>query len=430
MSEKLLMTILKETTKKDHDRLETLVFFKEIMKGTLPLESYIRYLRLLAVLHGTLEKELINSNDEIIRKIWHPKRARFELLTKDIDYYSDYLIKDVVQAVDLTQQFASLIRNQSKKGALHLLGYFYVFEGSTRGSVKLRELIRKNFNMSEDSSSGLSYFVNYGDRVQDNWNDFVDKMNNLPLNQGDIEKICLAAIDCFQRLFDIINCLDSSSDREQRYTVIGLNPLGGNHPIPQDEQELKASIIAGKKCIEEFPYIIMRYGSSGKYFTSSDSAWLTYLTELNQDAFNGQVKWLLNVLSTRGMPSILLERHLDYLYKELINTYPERENLYIKLNHTQEMLKTQRLKFINEERLKKAEEDFFQKINDEERKRLPDAIKILSSSICDESIGIAGSLKSVVDWLCDENRFSIQWIKAINDTLDVLTQLVKDYPKN
>lgn len=425
MSDRLLMTILKENTKKDHDRLETLVFFKEIIKGTLPLESYIRYLRLLAVIHNTLERELRLSDDERIKKIWHSQMAKYHLLIEDLDYYSDKLIKDVLKSVDLTQQFASLIRNQSKKGALHLLGYFYVFEGSTRGSVKLRELLRKNFDITMESSRGLYYFINYADKVQQNWENFVNKMNGLGLSEGEIEKVCLAAKDCFQRLYDIIECLDGSPDREQGYTVISLNPAGGNHPIPQDERELKACITAGYKCLEEFPYILMRYGISGRLFTLSDSAWLTHLTELNQDALNSQIDWLLNVLSTRGMPSILLERHLDYLYEELVKTYPEKKSIYIKLNYSREVIQRKRLYSFDNEGLKKVEEVFFGTINDYEKNKLPDAIKLLASANVDEAMGIRGSLESILSWLSEKERFTPQWINSIREAQDALGKLIR-----
>ena len=422
MSDNSLMSILKARTKADHDRLESLVYFKELIRRSLPLDSYIRYLRLLSIIHWSLEKELSLCADERVKKIWHPKRARYNLLINDLEYYSDYLIKDVLDAVNLAQDFCSLIRRHSSKGALYLLGYFYVFEGSTRGSVKLREILKENFNKGKDFS-GISYFVNYGDKVNEYWDEFVEQMNALKLDEGETEKVCLSAIDCFQRLYQIIECLDGNKERKHLYTVIALNPMAGNHPVPQDEKELKVSIDVAYKCLKDFPYLMMRYGTSGRHFTLSDSAWLTYLTEFSQEIINTQVNWLLNVLTTRGVPSILLEIHLDYLFQELTREKPEKREDYNKLNITRDLIQNQRVAILNDETVKTIQQEFKEKITSQEGDKLPEAIPLLASAMCDEFRGIEGALSSLKSWLYDAKIFSQDWIKAILEAEQKLKQI-------
>ena len=113
-----------------------------------------------------------------------------------------------------------------------------------------------------------------------------------------------------------------------------LNPLNseaGFTPYPNDQKEIDASINAGKRVLEYFPYILNRYGERGKKFTNSDTAYLVTITNGDQNYVNEELDWLGKLLSNRGMPRYLLEIHLQFLFDELVKVNPAKRAQYQKL---------------------------------------------------------------------------------------------------
>jgi hypothetical protein len=109
---------------------------------------------------------------------------------------------------------------------------------------------------------------------------------------------------------------------ERRYTGepvdAGLvNPDAGRHEIVTDATLLRAGVRASQRSYDAVPYYRLRYGGRGARFASSDAAWLISLAEHDEEQAVTHVWWLARVLATRGMPSLLLERHLVALAGEL-----------------------------------------------------------------------------------------------------------------
>ena len=92
-----------------------------------------------------------------------------------------------------------------------------------------------------------------------------------------------------------------------------LNPEAGDTPAPSDPADLAAVEQAARALWRAFPYFAFRYGARGRAFGRSDSGYLVTLTELSDDMLRHQLRWLGELLSARGMPSILLEHQLELL---------------------------------------------------------------------------------------------------------------------
>jgi len=116
--------------------------------------------------------------------------------------------------------------------------------------------------------------------------------------------------------------------KEKKFHVAQINPEAGNHPIPEDEREIQAALQASNRGWAEFPYYQQRYGERGKRFSDSDTCWLATLVTLDPESLQKQIDWLCRMLSTRGMPSILLEHSLRYLYAEPVHAVPGKKDLY------------------------------------------------------------------------------------------------------
>src|SRR6478736_134439 len=95
-----------------------------------------------------------------------------------------------------------------------------------------------------------------------------------------------------------------------------VNPSSGGYEITTDATLLRAAVRAAQGSIDAMPYYGIRYGERGSRFATTDSAWLISLATLAESRAVHQVQWLSRVLAARGMPTWLLEMHLDALVSE------------------------------------------------------------------------------------------------------------------
>ena len=96
-----------------------------------------------------------------------------------------------------------------------------------------------------------------------------------------------------------------------------VNPDAGRHEVVTDATLLRAGVRASQRSYDAVPYYRLRYGGRGARFASTDTAWLISLADHDEEQALRHVRWLARVLASRGMPSVLLERHLGALTAEL-----------------------------------------------------------------------------------------------------------------
>ena len=137
-----------------------------------------------------------------------------------------------------------------------------------------------------------------------------------------------------------------------------INPLAGNHPVSSDPREVAASAAAGERSWREFPYYEARFGERGRRFGHSDSAWLSLASRHGEQHLRREVLWLGEVLSARGMPQWMLERHLEFLHDELVKAVPQRREAYDKLLSAAMMLRDRRLWRLGEDDFRALAEAF------------------------------------------------------------------------
>lgn len=104
-----------------------------------------------------------------------------------------------------------------------------------------------------------------------------------------------------------------------------VNLEAGHHVIARDAVLLRAAVRAGHRSWVAAPYYAIRYGTRGLRFTTSDSAWLAGLVGAGQQVVDQQVGWLSRVLAARGMPTWLLQSHLEVLVEEVRAAAPTQD---------------------------------------------------------------------------------------------------------
>ena len=174
-----------------------------------------------------------------------------------------------------------------------------------------------------------------------------------------------------------------------------LNPEAGHHAMPSDPDVIAAALRAGAKAWASFPYLARRFGERGMRFTRSDSCWLATLADLEQTQAEDQALWLWRVLSFRGIPSVILETHLDLLSDEL--GHLPKHSGHEKLRLAADVLRAQRARVM--------EGDLFVRLSEELEGSLrslglpPRSGNVLLSAFADEICGISGAREKTQSWI-------------------------------
>lgn len=407
---KTLMDRLKIETQEQHQYLESLPFFSALMEEKLPFESYVGLLRAMAVVHAVLEHEISLSVNPVISSVWQEKMRRLPFLEKDLSFIETKEIGDIAEAANCALQLAEKIRLSSRPQSVDLLGCLYVLEGSTLGAQILRPKIAKLFNLRTE---GLSYLSSHGSETAARWKKFKQRMNAANISEQQRKTVVEMACEVFQGITKIVSALYPIEVIVPDYFASTLNPEAGVHPVPNDPRELLAAIDAGEKTWKAFPYFEWRYGDRGKRFTKSDSAWLATLSDMSQEMVHQEVQWLGTVLASRGMPRLLLQRHLENLHEALVQAIPERRSKYDKLLKAAEALQASRRNYISDNLFQTLTEEFESMVGPSWSKRLNGAGAILVSAIADEKAGINKAVTSLEEWMTDSSRFPEKWIEAV-----------------
>lgn len=411
MAGRALMTELLEATRDAHDRLEALPYSVALSRHELPIESYVGHLRTMAVIHSVLEHELPVEFDTRIASVWDDSMRRLPALKRDLDYFASSNTRDIPASHTVANRIADRLFERSLESPLSMLGYLYVFEGSSLGGRVLSHWVSRTFNLTD--GRGYAYLQPYGDDLQSHWQTFAGRMNQLQLSDRERAMIVDAAQEAFRLVSDLFDALYPFDNDALVFSVGGLNPEAGAHPIPQDPREIEAAQRAGSRCLAEYPYFVERYGERGRRFTDSDGAWLVTLATYDQARIDRQITWLAKVLATRGMPRNLLQRHLELLYEELQRLIPENETLYQKLLIASRRLGNERRGFIDDGTLLELAHRFADAVKNDKSADTSGVAAILVNAVIDEASGLTGTLDSVCSWFCEPSRFSPAWQAAV-----------------
>lgn len=195
-----------------------------------------------------------------------------------------------------------------------------------------------------------------------------------------------------------------------------LNPHAGWHPISVRPGHLEAARRAADASVTAYPYYLERFGERGRMFGASDGAWLLTLCDGGPEHVREQLLWLGNVLSTRGMPRWLLERHLHFLHEALVKETSDTDGCRWLLDGA-EILATRRRSHLPDAAFEEIAAAFADGADAELVRRLPGMGEILVSSAADEADGLAQAGRAVEEWAADPARFPSSWTRAVRATM-------------
>jgi heme oxygenase len=415
MSQLSLSEQLRASTRAAHDRLEQLPFAASLADGSLPVESYVGYLRAMAIVHAVIEHELPVENDPRIDAVWNDEMRRLPPLQLDLAHFAGQGIGDIRPAQQAAEAIANRLLRRSVEAPLTMLGYLYVLEGSILGASVLGPQAERAFGL--DRSHGCAYLGHDARVSARRWQGFRQRLDALDLNADDSAGVESAVLEAYAGIEAVLRALCPFDRDALVLTATSLNAEAGAHPIPQDPRELEAVREAGERTLQDFPYFIWRYGERGRRFTHSDGGWLVTLVKYPQGRIDRQVAWLGQVLATRGMPRILLQRHLERLYEALRSRMPEPQADYDRLLTAADKLAEARRDAISDDDVDRLAAEFDRAIGTDWLSRLPGSGLILISAVADEDAGLRGALESTSAWFTDTERFPPSFVSAVQRLL-------------
>lgn len=411
-----LHSLLKKQTMELHTQAHKIPYIINLLQNNLPIESYVGYLHSLAIIYGTLENQIENSNRLNLKEFLPDYSLKLPLILADLEFLKSDQRKVILPAISHALHVADKIILYSESCPYKLLGFVYTLDGSLNGGSILKKHISEAFTLKNNDA--ISYFSSLDADFERYWKNFVNILNTKFDEPNHQEDIISAAHEIFLDLMEIYKSLYPFDEKSFVNHITTLNPEAGNYPISKNPLEIQAAIKAGINCWNEFPYYEIRYGDRGRRFTVSDSAWLVTLCELSQEEAIRQVDWLAKFLSIRGMPTYTMEIQMEHLYKVLSDLIPSNEQKYHKLLKIAGIIKYRIEIHINEgifETCNNVFEKHFLEFNVSEKKcfKLKKNMgKLIASSIIDNKNGISddGSLKK---WLKSKENFPDNWIAAV-----------------
>ena len=202
----------------------------------------------------------------------------------------------------------------------------------------------------------------------------------------------------------------SESLRPPRGVARSINPVAGLYEITADEAELRACDRAARRSWEYFPYYERRYGPDGSKFGFSDGAWLATLCDRDPADAVEQARWLGAVLSSRGMPQIMLEFHLRFQHEALLAEIPQKRDRWRILERCERALATLRQTTFPDPNFDRLSQSFEELAGTDGIDRVG---VLLVSAVADERAGITNAVSSLTSFLTDSSRFSSRWIRAV-----------------
>lgn len=291
-----LRRALQEATDRDHRALEALPFFLRLREGKVEGDAWLGYLAAMRVVYGALD----------------------EVRPDGIPPFPLHALAQEPQAPPGTtpvariraQILAHRIRSLAQEDRAGLLGALYVLEGASLGARVLAEGLR-------NAGSESPWLTALAARGEEGWSEFLTLLAGASPDPDARSRAVEGARAVFRDMGRIGQALHPVLTQVDLDLASELNPHAGGHPVAAEEEVLEAAFRAGEHSWARWPYYRLRYGERGRAFTRSDSAWLATLAGIPLEGALEQVLWLANLLTSRGMPRLLMEEHLRLLHAEL-----------------------------------------------------------------------------------------------------------------
>jgi len=406
--------LLKSETASLHEQFERLAFFRALHTGSLPKVAIVTFLRSLAIIDAVLEKCLSLVSQRQIAELYALTLPKVPLLVADLAALDAAGLASVIPAIRGALDYADEVLT-SAEDPLNLIGPLYVLEGSQNGVLALKPEYARCLSIPVER---LSYFGCYGSDTAMRWKAFLSRLNSLPLKAEQPALVAASAVRCFERLGGICAALYPHSGEDLKHHVAGINFEAGEHAIPQNPLEIDLALRSAKVAWEEYPYLKHRYGERGRRFTSSDGCWLVALARMpKQVAVTKSLEWLRTLLSSRGIPTVILESHLQAILRAIHAEFPDELDMQTRFDPFLSDRRAERSRLFGAQGRSHLIDVFDKRFRACTGLKIESTAELIVSAWVDEHSGISGSRSALCNWLTDAERFSADWIANVRELL-------------
>ena len=400
---------LREAVLPAHRRIEGLPFFVALAGRALPVERYVDQLRVIAIAATALERAVSQAQDPAVQEARSAAASRAGLLLDDLSFFDRRgPLPDDPAPTAAALDLAGEILLAAAESPIRLLGHLYVSQGMTIGNIVHKD--DASF-CAGGGAQGATWYRGLGEETGPRFRRFCKTLDGLSLDEESQRETIDAAGSAVAGLERIHLALDPNVQPSRQFLATTFNPEAGDHRVPSAPGEAAVALRAGERCLEEFPYVLERWGERGRRYTRSDAAWLASLADLSSAEVVHQVRWLAGVLARKGMPSLLLERQLLLLEEELSAAAPSPR--WSLLGDAARDLSARRRGALPEGVAERIAASFAASAgsgSDAERRR---AASLLLSAAADESMGLAGTVEATSSWYRSD-RFPAGWNLSVD----------------
>lgn len=148
---------LREQTSQAHSEAEQTEFMKQLFSGSLPLESYAKYLLALRSVYSTMEDRIrLYRDSKIISAIFDPRLERFKQISADIkSLTSERILPKAV--IDIVREYVYLIKqaNEVELAAHHYIRYL----GDLSGGQAIKKILERSYGLSESQTNFYNFDI-------------------------------------------------------------------------------------------------------------------------------------------------------------------------------------------------------------------------------------------------------------------------------
>jgi len=416
-----LSTVLKAATAATHSQLDGLPYFRALQDGSLPKLSIVSFLRSLSIVHAVVERNLATVSNPKIGELFKLAGPKLSAVCADLNLLRADGLPSIAPAIRHALQFGDDILRGSDN-PWFLVGALYALEGSQNGGAVLAQSYTRCLTAT---SARLTYIGSYGSDTPAHWDSFMRCLDSLVVADKESALIVNSAKSSFEWIANICASLYPFAENDLMHHVTEINFEAGDHAIPQNPLEVELALRAGRRAWEQYPYLQCRFGERGKRFTNSDSCWLVTLTHMPVEMVTKNLIWLRTVLSTRGLPAVILETHLREISRALRLEFGEHMDGHQRFDQFLSNLELERKKICGEQDLSHLVEGFEQRFSSCPGFRVKSAAQLITSAWIDERSGITGSLSATQDWFASSSRFSTEWITNVTGLVALLDRMAQ-----
>jgi heme oxygenase len=184
----ILSSLLREGTKEVHRKAEGSIFLKNLFRGNVSKEAYLKYLESLFYLYNELEYNLNQKVfDQNIRKLYFPELYRTGSLYSDLIYFGGASFNPSPPS-EMTNRYIDHIKKIIENDTYKIVSHLYVrYLGDLSGGQILRGIIKKSFSL-ENGFGDSFYSFPIGD-VDHFKNIYRAQMDSLVLEDSQKEEL-------------------------------------------------------------------------------------------------------------------------------------------------------------------------------------------------------------------------------------------------